>query len=335
VKRFKLLILIVFNIFLVKESYANCEAAAFRIHTVADYKIKDDKETYLLYQKGPDGSISYGLNSNDPERSFMNSEGTKITSVSFRGSKCSLDSKWSLNGKDGMCSRVNFPYSFKLNKCKNFLKSVPEKGFAVINLISGEVKFPVKLYISKNKRYELSSGDISVIQNDFKKNSTVLSRRVNGSSDEKRLSFKDVVNFSSPRSSIAKVGNQFEMIISHFKIQNLNNVYNFKGWGTEAESATTFASGRTLDFPLIHFKFNKKTPFFVGDGSWCSSRFVYIRKKKGVPQHLKSYYKYVITNAFDLNEDGFPDIIEINNSFSYKLGKDQSLSVIDRDYGCY
>ena len=73
---------------------------------------------------------------------------------------------------------------------------------------------------------------------------------------------------------------------------------------------------RALDYPILYFFSGKSGLRWVGDGSQCSIQIPYdtevAKTKKSFGALLGYGQPFSATHAFDMNDDGLPDVLEIN-----------------------
>lgn len=84
-----------------------------------------------------------------------------------------------------------------------------------------------------------------------------------------------------------------------------------------------------MEFPIIYFQHAGQDKLdFIGDGSSCS----YVKVTE-TPRG-KSFDRFRITHASDLNHDGEVDVLEVNGAFTYEIRAKQAPLVIHYGEGC-
>ena len=311
---------------------ANCEAGGYFIHTKATYH-KDSNIHFLKGGRDPKrvSSAFETMYTPLPAGKYKISNLLKCDSINIKVIKTDDErepEKYSIEG----CAEIDssLKYFYQIDAAKKTI--IIGKALAVKSNLEHNVSI-----IEKNIKSTLDKTTISAdtIDPDFP------------NPEAKKIDRKDILNLPDYRFNHTQVGKSFIMSIALLEIQNLSKYYNLydmpyaiKTPAEKIKMESAF-SKMTASFPVIYFTKNEKTEF-LGDGSWCSSKAVndlmfnlFVIDKPSQPRtKLGDIYSYKITDAYDLNGDGEPDIITINDVVSYWLKDMNSLLVIESQYGC-
>jgi hypothetical protein len=119
----------------------------------------------------------------------------------------------------------------------------------------------------------------------------------------------------------------FYVFIAVLKLTELDLLFS-------TESSKQF-KGHTADFPVIYFQRGNTTPYYVGDARdyYCGEYRLarnFVKSKK----NIGAIQKFKVTGAFDINDDGILDIIEINRGITYYITPSGELFVMQTPEGC-
>ncbi len=319
---------IVISIFaLTTSAYANCEAGAYFIHTTATYH----QNPMIQFLRG--GNVP------------------KNAAASYELLKSQVPSgKYKLINAPGKCDSVELnvtkgeddyePDIYKLSGCPDI--QAETEFYYMVDVIKKTITAGKALSIRKNP-----NSNFSLIEKEAKlilEKTTLSSYSFDpdNTSDEKKIDRNDIINRPNYAFSHTFIGNSFVMSIAELELKNLPKYFELYDIPKEEKSRIDKEfSQMTAAFPVIYFTNDYKTNY-VADGSWCSSKAVkdlisqifLWEKGKVIPKSLGPISKFEITKAYDLNNDGEPDIITINGSVSYWLKSTNELLVIGSQYGC-
>ncbi len=298
-----------FNIYTVGENVSTIEDIYLQSYKRGE--VKDDK-----------GSFVFSFNFVDNKKDVI---------VKVGNERCVLKSSWDKSYEKFGCQPHAYSYKASSSKCKSILKNLPGSSAISVNFEKREILFPINLVRTISKNVNLTKNDLTKMQSDFLKNSTVIARHSNFKPDAELLKFSNILNFSNPNTEITKIGKRFQMIVGKFKLKNLDKMFHLGNWAG-GDNVTKSLIGKTMDFPAIFIKQDKGLPRMVGDGSWCSSSVIIGETFSST--HVESLYDFKVTNAYDFSGNGLPDVIEINNKFSYQINSDNTVTVLDNDKVC-
>jgi len=335
---------------------ANCEAGGYSIHTVAKYKKPNPSKVFLI--NNDDGLY---LNALDSEKKYTIEGEYKITNL--KGSCNAITLK---NSSDSIIEMNFLKYTIVAKDCKNtnLLKNL----YMELNTVTNTIRVGKKLKISKKnkivKHKALQNNATQIIKK------MILNKKL-ASFDygyEKPrnhhiIKKKDVINYGQYKfrhTQVGKGNKPFIMSIAELKVDKIGK-YFISGEDKDILKKSSDFINRYVRFPVIFFT-RAGTTDYIGDGADCSSSPVgrldqafvnwkHLNKdlsNKNQDKKIKTKYRkdskgrfniglieyFEISNAFDLNDDGIPDIIEINGEFAYLLKPNGEFIVINYGMGC-
>lgn len=312
-------------------AFANCEAGGYFIHTTAKYHT--DVSMQVLKGLASEPKRVYGsgelMDSTPPEGEY------KLVNSSLKCKSVTLKKKSFMNSWD----QQDFTYS---------IANCPEMDDGLVHYYFFDT---LKRTIAVSKSLEITSKDTknvnSKIELDAKKILETTSLSPESPSDgpgEMTIDKKDIVNYVNFPFSHTHVGKTFSMSIALLEIKNLQNYFKISRDPEIRKKYDDVLKLKTIVFPVIYFTMNAKT-YYIGDGSYCSERPVreFVEslmsedsssKKQTVNTSLGSIHTFAVTNAYDINNDGEPDVLQINNAFSYWIKENGELYVIEAEWAC-
>lgn len=316
-------------------AFANCEAGAYTIHTVAEYKKPQADRIFMLYRISESSKLDARLTALDTH-SFVWTTGNRDPITIRYGSReeCRLKSGWILDPKfnpDDPYSSEN-PYRLDLSSCKPLMEKFPRIGYLVFNKSKNTLSIPQELPI----RLEVKEGVPSQLKSQAVKDARSRELHLfaqpawNGqsTSDPKsRILPSRVIDDRVQSIEIGERTSAFRLLIVSLLLKQVGESYPTELLPSELKENPA----ATLEFPVIYFSHPKNPkPEFVGDGADCS----YAKLEDSGIQGRKSFDRFRATRAFDLDLDGIVDILEINERFAYEIAPGKNPLVINYGQGC-
>lgn len=295
-------------------AFANCEAGAYMIHTVAEYKPTGTGTPTLKYIIEKD-IFKVRIPTNAGGKPISRRTLQTLTQVYLDNSSCKLG-KAAFNKDEMALYQVHFP----IGTCKELSNKVPPKGFLVVDLKQRWLKIAHQL--------EVKAGGTGLPANETAMTKEVMTGKIIPSRDlggkatsgARKLAKEDI---SQTRFEYTTVGN-FQMAVM------ILTIINTKPYFPDLENFGVELKGRSIEFPVIFFIENGKSPRFVADGSNCAD----VKIAQARTETPLAPDRFKLSSAYDLNGDLSPDIIEVNDAFDYELAKGGKLWVIDFQQGC-
>lgn len=327
-----------------KLALANCEAGAYTIHTVANYKATSiNSEIYMIY-KVESGTLQAKMNAIDVDKVRLKSLPNPLT-LKFGNETCALSAHFFLDpsyaADDPYSSE--YPLRLNLNGCAELVAKAANKAYLRFDVAKKTLELAKILPINS---LAPESTRIKEIEKEIKKDALsrkfFLFRPLETSKNEtgqRPLKKEDIINFRMEAVEVGRGPDAFVMAIGILGIKEIKSSFVLDKGEMSVEDYNASLEANRLknekaDFPTIYFKAPTHSNFtFIGDGSICS--YAKFQKYPAPVNGAEgSFDRFHISNAFDLNGDSRVDVLEINSRFVYRLLSNGIPEVIDYGQGC-
>lgn len=308
----------------INSAYANCEAGAFFIHTTAVYH-QNPKIQFLA--GGSTSKLIYPNNNSPSVKSekytLMNPIGKcQTVNIKMKEPEHDLDVlTYFITGCSEITKESNYFYYIDAEK-KTIVIGKPLK-FTKDKITNTTIEKNITSLVEKNY---IRTGPVAKNATDYK------------------FEKKDFPNSNYLTFEHTFIGTNFIVSVALIEISNISKYFGFYGNNpydndtAKKNELLEIFNKKNLSFPVIYFTQKEKTQF-VGDGSWCSDYAInelleQYKYSKSKSTTLGPVYKFDVTAAYDTNDDGIPNVITINDSFSYWINNDGTPLVIGIQLGC-
>ena len=245
--------------------------------------------------------------------------------------------------------------------CENIFDMMPRIGTLVVNATSGDIYLPVKLEI--NKKNKPNPDEVTEITNNIKK--LIAQKKL----AKGTIKNKNLMRTTVEITTVGNAAPSFRMGIGVLLLDNPFEVYpDLKNLNGIPEFYKVYyrdeiSKDRLFEFPVLFFTNSENKFYYIGDGRACGDVSPYYRiltfidnitpakdnkYKKNSWEGMVEYKdvvdyplgdkrfnlgpteRFVLTSAFDLTDDGYPDIIHVNESNVYAVLKNGKIIVINR-----
>ena len=309
-------------------AFANCEVGGYLIHTVAEYKTCEPQRFVLPYWKESASRLGFA------------ETGIRCDHSALRGPKLSLShgnqicSRTAYSQVDRYKAPNDIEYRLDAPRCGALLENLPSHGYAFLDATQRTLRFTDALPIGI---LELDASDRAALEAEIEAQlpgltlyaeSGILGQMLRG-----RIEPGDIASTQIETMTVGFGQRPFVMAIAVLTLRNLDRLYGGLEW-LPADLAPRLRIN-TIEYPVIFFRPSSGSARYVGDGSSCAST----RAFRGDPQpettpQLGAVERFRITGAFDSNDDGAPDVLEVNDRFAYLLEPDGRLFVVRFGLGC-
>jgi len=310
-------------------SYANCEAGGYGIHTKATYAGSAPERTYFVYtiENGQMGPYEYPLN----HENIKLSEDAMVGGYTLHQfqNKCSpVDLTLSKNNDFKKQAAESVSFIWTLGQCEKSLK-IPKRGYLQINFLSKDIRVGKKIAVGPEKatpEIAVSSKIEALVKDDIHK------REINFIQKTE----KDAKIFAQDRDfngiDYQKIGSDFWVVTAWVRIEKTMESWREIDQYAFDQIKKSEKGMKAFDFPFLYFYSKKGNLNWVGDGSSCVKASPYFDEKRKIKKSfgvLLGYgIRFNVSNAFDMDGDEQPDLIEVNNNFTYELQKDGEIRVV-------
>ena len=101
--------------------------------------------------------------------------------------------------------------------------------------------------------------------------------------------------------------------------------------GSRGDPDPESVRGRLADFPVLFLSQSGGPSRYIGDGSACAGLRLHL---PSADAFLGALDRFVISGAWDLDVNGTPDLIQVNDRVLYWIQPDGPLLVLDYRQGC-
>lgn len=307
-------------------AFGNCEAGGYWIHTLAEYKPYEAHRVVLPYWKESRERIALDSNGIDhQDAQYLDSLRSPELLLAHANLRCA-GTTFSLR------ERYVEPHELRLDapRCEALLENLPSHGYGLLDTTKHTLRFTDALPIGL---VELDHADRAALEAEVTARipELTLYAETAGQNGE-RIEANDVVLSRVETTTVGFAPRPFVMAVAVLTLRNLDRLYPSIEW--DAELGTKLR-GRTIEYPVIFFRSSAGELRYVGDGSSCATYPVAsAASRPDPPRLLGAIERFRLTGAFDTNGDGAPDLLEVNDRFTYLLEPDGRLLVVRVGLGC-
>jgi hypothetical protein len=309
-------------------AFANCEAGGYWIHTVAEYKTYEPHRVILPYWK--EGPESLGLDANGLDRLDDFAGSLRKPNLSLRHDERSCS-----GAAFTVRKRYVQPHEYRLDApdCRELFEKLSGRGYLLLDQAEPAVRFSETLPIGVT---DLEPDDRIALEAQIRGQVMELTLYAEagptGRFQDERIWPGDIVSTRVEVTTVGAGPRPFVMAVAVLTLHNLDRLYPSIEWDPGLGAKLR---GHTIEYPVIFFRPPNAELRFVGDGSSCA---VYpVASAASLPNppiQLGAIERFRLTGAFDTNSDGAPDLIEVNDRFTYLLEPDGTMLVVKVGLGC-
>lgn len=308
---------------------ANCEAGGYMIHTVAEYGKPGPGLELMTYElKGDTLTAKPGATFEEQARATFRE--AKAAKLSLGKELCTPKTAWKYAEDQESTTPEIGVYSLDLSPCKGFAARLAARGYLTVKPSDGTATFGKKLEVKDAKAdthaelRKFAAADAR--KRKLERPGRLFEGKMGWESGENvPLKPEDI---KGSESRVVEIGG-FRMITEVLHLSPLPPLPKEQKEVTESSSAPLAAgSGKLVTYPVLYFTAPMaKEPRYIGDGSYCSSNI-------GIKGDPSDKGKFTVTNAFDFDFDGNPDLLEVNERFAYWLDDKGVPLVVNYGQGC-
>lgn len=316
---------------------ANCETGAYLIHTVGEYARLDDARRWF-FRTSPgdehlrlDATVAHTDVAPRQLTAFLRGPYRGSFRLSRRGESCTPDLETpravTMALTDNVMTETHF---VRFPSCGSAAggPSARDAGYGLYDRNTKTLRLPTALAYSPVADF----AGRAQLENELKHEIFRLELRATVGA-EAIITPGDVDDITFEILRIGDGDPAFRMIVAVLRLRNLDRLLGTGGYHTlEA------VRGKLAEFPVIFWQRPGGEPFYVGDGSWCSTYRLQlgasVRTAAETVRDLGPMERFELTAAYDLSGDGQPEILVVNQLVAYHLEADDRLTVIDWPQGC-
>ncbi|MEM7349479.1 MAG: hypothetical protein AAF657_01650 [Acidobacteriota bacterium] len=311
--------------------YANCESGAYLIHTIAEYARLDDTRRWY-FRTTPQGehlrldaTVAHSDTVPRQLTAFLRGPHRDTFHLSRLGERCAPDLEppgaVTLAQTDNVMVETHY---VRFPSCG----ASDDAGHAVFDRDSKTLHLPTALPISPATEF----ADLEALESTIEKKIFHLGLRASEGA-EATITPDDVDGIELQVLNVGQGEPAFRMIVAVLRLRHLDRLLGSNGY-----QVLESLHSKLAEFPVIFWQRPGGEPFYVGDGSWCStyrlSMESSVRQAAETVRNLGPMERFELTAAYDLSGDGQPEILVVNKVVAYYLEADDRLTVMDWQQGC-
>jgi hypothetical protein len=308
-------------------AFANCEAGGYMIHTVAKYADADSLEAAVMIYSVEKNQVkaTKGAIVNGGPAVFK--ETPEPITIQLGKEECKLKNGWSTETSTLSDEET---YILDLSACKGLAAKFLSKGYLFFNNVLKTVRFGKKLDVKEAKAEIHAELKKAAALDARKRKLERPGRIVEGVNTERANVEIKAGEIKGEEDKVIELGKDFRMLTHTLLLSPLPPLPKGQKEVQEgpATSPLSADSKKLVTYPVLYFAPPKaKEPTYIGDGSYCSSNI-------GIKGDAHDQGKFAVTNAFDFDLDGNPDLLEVNDRFTYWIDDKGEPLVINYGQGC-
>lgn len=321
-----LLPLIILSLIPSSSLLANCELVEWGIHTIAEYRedvlTPINNKIYLKYHLYENSFLIKDPASETGE--FLQSINDKISSLQYQNQQCPLIQKPQIIfSEEGGTKK----YLLTVPSCLASQLSIPTHGTILYDVTESKLTIPNSLFIGPMEKLQ---PDQEKLLEQTLKNKNLYLNAANqtlpiNQTEVQKISFKGWQIGNTPQNSFKVYEAQLIFPIKEEYLKNL----------AELQDKKPLVIGKPIIFYVLFLQNTKGTLFYIADsGGGCSEyhligSLIDDDKVEKNPSPITKSSVPQLTQAFDTNNDGQPNLIELNQETHYLLTEENGLIVVN------
>ena len=307
---------------------ANCESGAYMIHTVAEYAESEDIKASFLRIESADSTgfrlvsvAQGGLPRLEEARGPVQEPGENppLTVVTEYQRCLSASARF----EEDPIGRLGL----RIEGCADL---VQPNGYVVYDAQRRELRIPRPLSIQRGTSPQGAVAIEGEIQSAIAGLDLVaaagLDLHPERVTSPERIQTADIESILFEHTQVGAPGRGALLSVAVLRLRNLDRLLPIRG-DPDPESVR----GRLADFPVLFLSQSGGPSRYIGDGSACAGLRLHL---PSADAFLGALDRFVISGAWDLDVNGTPDLIQVNDRVLYWIQPDGPLLVLDYRQGC-
>jgi hypothetical protein len=307
-----------------------CGIGGYQIHTIAPPKKPDPKRVFLLYHRGESGET---LAEAAADEEALPAIGGPLR-IEFGAAACTAAS--GLTPAPELLSdethSARYAYRFSVQDCASLARDLPDRGYLLLDTVAKTIRFPRQMQIDEPPTPAAERKEIAAfVKEDLE--SRILYLFTDGDQALGRIAPDSIDGRRAVDMAIGRGPHRLVVHVEILRIKGLGSAWIGRAADELTPPDLRIASGKA-DFPVLYFQHPSRShPIYIGDGSMCSDDQY---EKYPEPQDGAegSFDRFRITGAFDFDQDGTADVLEVNDRFAYWIDTTGMPEVIQYGLGC-